>query len=360
MCVCVGGVCAPVRVSTGIGPGLRLWWWWWCLGAVLCYSCVCVDIMFGSLRLGVRWGMARATAVAGREPWLVPRVPGWTAVVASPFSSTAGEGEEKLEGDEGDLKVDILQSALGFVPVHGWTVEALAAGAEECGLPPISHGIVQRGAVELVEHFSKSATEAAIAEAVEYFDSTRPQDDTEQPLAPVDKIKYVMRKRLERVTPFVESWPQAMALGAMPANLPDTVSSLARTVTSLWNACELEEISAAHQTLLGGVYVSTEIYMLADTSEGHRDTWEFLERQIDAAINLSEAASSRMAQAGQGVGGMGSDEAPLRGAQAVASVVGTNVGSLVSTFVTMASQAIMETAGTPPTAAADPKGKKSV
>ena len=149
-------------------------------------------------------------------------------------------------------------------------------------------------------------------------------------------------------------------LGAMPANLPDTVSSLARTVTSLWNACELEEISAAHQMLLGGVYVSTEIYMLADTSEGHRDTWEFLERQIDAAINLSEAASSRMAQAGQGVGGMGSDEAPLRGAQAVASVVGTNVGSLVSTFVTMASQAIMETAGTPPTAAADPKGKKSV
>lgn len=45
------------------------------------------------------------------------------------YQDQGGEQAEDYETEE-QLQVRILTAALQFVPMHGWTVEAIAAGAE--------------------------------------------------------------------------------------------------------------------------------------------------------------------------------------------------------------------------------------
>lgn len=45
------------------------------------------------------------------------------------FQDQGGEQDEAYETEE-QLQARILTAALEFVPLHGWSVEAIAAGAE--------------------------------------------------------------------------------------------------------------------------------------------------------------------------------------------------------------------------------------
>ena len=204
---------------------------------------------------------------------------------------TENSDNENATTDDEDqtLKLKILENALQYVPQFGWTVEALAAGAEEEGLPPVAHGVISRGPVELVEHFSSTSTAHAISEAREYFDEAQKAD---QHLGMTDKIKFATRKRLEMIVPHTDSWPQAMALGALPQNAPSTMKSIGDTIDSIWTACGdySDSSSTSYYTkrgMLSGIYISTEMYMLTDTSKDFKDTWDFLDRQIDTVISLS-------------------------------------------------------------------------
>lgn len=47
------------------------------------------------------------------------------------YQDQSGEQAEDYETEE-QLQARILTTALEFVPEHGWTVEAIAAGAEVC------------------------------------------------------------------------------------------------------------------------------------------------------------------------------------------------------------------------------------
>ena len=47
------------------------------------------------------------------------------------YQDQSGEQEEEYEMEE-QLQTRILTSALEFVPLYGWSMEAIAAGAEVC------------------------------------------------------------------------------------------------------------------------------------------------------------------------------------------------------------------------------------
>lgn len=38
--------------------------------------------------------------------------------------------------------------------------------------------------------------------------------------------------------------------------------------------------------VLAGIYKTTELYMLSDTSDDHQRTWEFLNRRVDESVQL--------------------------------------------------------------------------
>ena len=46
------------------------------------------------------------------------------------------------------------------------------------------------------------------------------------------------------------------------------------------------------RALLAGVYSSTELFMLTDTSPGHEETWQALDRRLSDMLALVDATAS--------------------------------------------------------------------
>lgn len=87
---------------------------------------------------------------------------------------------------------------------------------------------------------------------------------------------------------------QAMALGALPQNVPRTVHSLARMIDDVWHAAGDRSTDTnwySKRALAAGVYAATEVYMLTDRSAAHADTWAFLDRRLEDVMAFGRVAS---------------------------------------------------------------------
>jgi ubiquinone biosynthesis protein COQ9 len=167
-----------------------------------------------------------------------------------------------------DPRERILDFALARVDEDGWSELALAKGAKDAGLPSVASGMFTRGAVELVEHFMTSSLEELKVQC-----GKRSQEL--DPLSAEERLVEAMMIRLEAIQPHISSWPQAMALGLLPHNAPRTAQALADIADEL--AFQTGDRSTdgrwyAKRAVVAGAYISAELYMLTDKSEGFRDT----------------------------------------------------------------------------------------
>jgi len=125
-------------------------------------------------------------------------------------------------------------------------------------------------------------------------------------------IEFAIRTRLEMNTPFVRSkrWHEGMALGAMPLNALETANHLETMVKiieqAMMRSSPNQSLSVLERGAIGAVYITTELHLLSDESEGYRDTWAFLnkrvrELELAAQSNFSAIPSSDMLVAGAAV-----------------------------------------------------------
>jgi hypothetical protein len=127
-----------------------------------------------------------------------------------PLPPPDGDKEESSDsGKESDsaLRERLLAAALKEVPQHGWTVGALSAGAVACGMSPTAHGMLPRGPIELVRHFSAQCDEALRAELEER------QEELGQ-LEVHNRLIVAMETRLNLLHPYAATWPQVRLLPA--------------------------------------------------------------------------------------------------------------------------------------------------
>jgi len=85
--------------------------------------------------------------------------------------------------------------------------------------------------------------------------------------------------RLEMVLPYIDTWPQAMAVGALPQNCVQTMKLNAALMDIIWHHVGDQTQSLewySKRAALGAVYAATELHLLTDKSEGHQATWNFL------------------------------------------------------------------------------------
>jgi ubiquinone biosynthesis protein COQ9 len=150
-------------------------------------------------------------------------------------------------------------------------------------LSPASHGIVSGGAVELVYHWMDKGNadlESFLAESTNEYDSER--------LVILKGLRY----RLAYSKPVVWTWPQAMALGAEPSNMADTLARLSQISDIVCRFAEEANATGSapaglskHPAAVGAAYAAAELYMLTDYSENFEDTWAFLERRVNGKCN---------------------------------------------------------------------------
>ncbi|MBA0777598.1 hypothetical protein Gotri_005602, partial [Gossypium trilobum] len=183
----------------------------------------------------------------------------------------------------------------------GWSEEAMIAGAKEVGISPSIVGSFPRKEAALVEFFMDDCLQRLI----DRIDSGEELQD----LIPSQCIYKLVRFRLEMQAPYISKWPQALSIQAHPLNVSTSFKQRAMLVDEIWHAAGDEASDLdwyVKRTVLGGIYSTTEIYMLTDSSPEFRDTWLFLDNRVKDAFDLKKTIQEATYLAEAVGAGMGS------------------------------------------------------
>ncbi|XP_046706296.1 ubiquinone biosynthesis protein COQ9, mitochondrial isoform X2 [Silurus meridionalis] len=206
------------------------------------------------------------------------------------YQDQGGEQAEDYETEE-QLQARILNAALEFVPEHGWTLEAVAAGAETLGLSGASAGMFNNGAGDLVIHFI-SQCNSQLADILAEQNNQVQLGQAEKK-ATAEFLKDAVEIRLRMLIPYIDTWPQAMSVLLLPHNIPDSLKHLSIMVDDIWyyagdRSTDLNWYS--RRAALTGIYNTTELVMLQDTSPDFEQTWTFLNNRIQDVVTVANAA----------------------------------------------------------------------
>src|SRR5919197_568578 len=106
-----------------------------------------------------------------------------------------------------------------------------------------------------------------------------------------EKIRALIWRRLEIMGPAREAVRRALAILAMPQNVPLALRIGWRTADLMWRIAGDSSTDFNHYTkrmTLGAVYGSTLLVWLDDKSEGWKDTAAFLDRRIEDAMRIEK------------------------------------------------------------------------
>ncbi|CAG8549146.1 14383_t:CDS:10 [Ambispora leptoticha] len=171
------------------------------------------------------------------------------------------------------ISLKILELALGFVPKHGWSVEALSKSAESLGYLSVTHGMFPRGEVDLIDYFLEESRRKMTFEIKDKMHGLRvPQ-----------KIRLACVTRLNLTKPLINRWPEALAILAQPNNVGLSAKHLAKLSDEIWFLAGDKSADMNWYTKRGElalIYAATELYMTQDKSPEYQATFEFLDRRL--------------------------------------------------------------------------------
>ena len=181
-----------------------------------------------------------------------------------------------------DPKQLLLDAALPHVPFDGWSDATFQAAIADSGVAPgVAQAVCPRGAVNLAVAYH----EAGDAEMLRRLDAADLSDMRFR-----DKVALAVRLRLEAVED-KEVVRRGVALFALPHHAGDGAGAIWGTCDKIWTALgdTSDDINwYTKRATLSGVYSATVLYWLGDASEGHENTWEFLDRRIDNVMQIEK------------------------------------------------------------------------
>jgi ubiquinone biosynthesis protein COQ9 len=165
----------------------------------------------------------------------------------------------------------------------GWTRAAVDSAAGQLGVDPLQARLAMpKGQAAMIELYIQEVDRALEA----YF--------TPERLAKLkirEKIRALVWRRLEIIGPAREAVRRALAILAMPQNLPLGLRISWRSADLMWRIAGDTSTDFNHYTkrmTLGAVYGSTLLVWLDDESEGWTETAAFLDRRIDDVMRFEK------------------------------------------------------------------------
>ena len=169
----------------------------------------------------------------------------------------------------------ILLTTLPHAAFDGWTRRALKAGVADAGLTPdMALRTFPGGINQLVDQLADWADRRMLVDLAA-------QDLAAKRIR--DRITAAVKARLQVMDPHPEAARRLFAYLALPPNAPLAARLTWRTVDVMWYAAGDDASDFNYYTkrgLLAPVYTTTALCWLADTSDGHADTWAYLDRRI--------------------------------------------------------------------------------
>jgi len=108
-----------------------------------------------------------------------------------------------------------------------------------------------------------------------------------------ERLKWLVRARLEMLGPKLDSWPGALAAMATPEHATATLRRRAALADFIADVAGLDDASdslsepvdsvrrALERVAIGAIYTVVELRLITDSSERHRETWSLLDRAVD-------------------------------------------------------------------------------
>ncbi|HLO20155.1 MAG TPA: COQ9 family protein [Sphingomicrobium sp.] len=165
----------------------------------------------------------------------------------------------------------------------GWSRQAVDSAAGQLGIDPVQARLAmpktQTGMIDVYIQEVDRGLEA-------YFTPERLRQ-----LKIREKIRALIWRRLEIMGPAREAVRRALAILAMPQNIPLALRISWRTADHMWRIAGDTSTDFNHYTkrmTLGAVYGSTLLVWLDDDSEGWTQTAEFLDRRIDDVMKIEK------------------------------------------------------------------------
>lgn len=179
-------------------------------------------------------------------------------------------------------KQALMAAILPHVAFDGWTDSSFQMAVSDAGLDPVvAHATCPRGAVDLAVAFHKQGDALMLEQfAAADMSETRYRD----------KISALVKIRIE-VVDDKEAVRKASALFALPKYAGEGAKLIWDTCDEIWNALgdTSDDINwYTKRATLSGVYGSTVLFWLGDESDGHSDTWAFLERRIENVMQIEK------------------------------------------------------------------------
>lgn len=165
----------------------------------------------------------------------------------------------------------------------GWTPTAVEAAAAAAGIAPAqAHLAMPKNAAALVDIYIQ-AVDRQLAEAF--------PPERVNAMKIRARIREMIWERLRIQAPAREAVRRALAILAMPQNVPLGTRIAWRTADHIWRLAGDTATDLNHYTkrlTLSAVYGSTLLVWLNDESEGEAETAAFLDRRIDDVMRFEQ------------------------------------------------------------------------
>jgi ubiquinone biosynthesis protein COQ9 len=194
-------------------------------------------------------------------------------------SSTPVEQPSPLEQLRRRLALAVGENAV----FDGWSRQAVDSAAGQLGIDPVQARLAfPKNPAAMIDVYLQEVDRALEA----YFTPERIGG-----LKIREKIRALIWKRLEIMEPAREAIRRALAILAMPQNVPLGLRIGWRTADAMWRIAGDTSTDFNHYTkrmTLGAVYGSTLLVWLDDRSEEMSETAAFLDRRIDDVMQFEK------------------------------------------------------------------------
>jgi len=165
----------------------------------------------------------------------------------------------------------------------GWTRQAVDSAASRLGVDPVQARLAfPKGQAAMIDRYIQEVDRALEA-------SFSPKQLAGMKIR--ERIRALVWRRLEIMGEAREAVRRALAILAMPQNVPLALRISWRTADLMWRLAGDTSTDFNHYTkrmTLGAVYASTLLAWLDDQSEGWSDTATFLNRRIDDVMKFEK------------------------------------------------------------------------
>lgn len=183
-----------------------------------------------------------------------------------------------------ELRARLAPEIAAVAGFDGWSDEAIRVAAVAVGVDPAGAAYAFRGgAMDM------------IAAWIAHVDAAMAQAFTADALAALpmrERIRRLVRFRLEAVAGQRESLRRALAIMALPANARRALQLGWRSADAMWRLAGDTATDYNHyskRAILGGIYAATLAVLVDDDSEGQAQTMAYLDRRIEGIMRFEKA-----------------------------------------------------------------------